>query len=327
MASLIDNPPDFVKTELEGLRQKLDTDIPSKVDNQNILIATWNICHFGRLKKQWGPVSKNRSPKRNLHALRCIAEIISRFDIIAIQEVKPEITALREMMKWLGNDWAFFMTDITRGDPGNNERLAFLFDTSRVKPSGLVCELVVPEKMYGLVPQPANLFQRQFVRTPYAASFFALNREIILTTLHVFYGEEDEPEKREPELKAIANWLSEWAKDSKAFGQNLLALGDFNIDREDDPRYHAFTSTGLKPVPDLINLPRTIFSKEGVPDTQKYYDQIAWFSDEDDKPNFSLTYKGSGRIDFRGMIMRDQSNKSLKYRISDHFPLWVEFGI
>ena len=28
------------------------------------------------------------------------------------------------------------------GDPGNDERLAFLFDTRRVKLSGLACELV-----------------------------------------------------------------------------------------------------------------------------------------------------------------------------------------
>jgi len=327
MASLLDNPPNFVKAELRELEQKLNSDIPSKVHNQNILIATWNICHFGRLSEQWVPVSSNQSPKRNLHALRCIAEIISRFDVVAIQEVKPEITALREMMKWLGEDWAFFMTDITKGDPGNDERLAFVFDTTRVKPSGLVCELVVPEKMNGVVPQPANLFQRQFVRTPYAASFFALNEEIILTTLHVFYGEEDEPERREPELTVIANWLSEWAKDSKAFGQNFLALGDFNIDRNNDPRYRAFTSTGLKPAPDLVNLPRTIFSREGVPDTHKYFDQIAWFLNEDEIPDLNLRYNGSGRIDFRGIIMPDQSNQSLKYRISDHFPLWVEFQL
>jgi hypothetical protein len=29
--------------------------------------------------------------------------------------------------------------------------------------------------------------------------------------------------------------------------QNLIALGDFNIDRQDDPLYQAFTSTGLTP--------------------------------------------------------------------------------
>ena len=327
MASLLDNPPDFVKSELRALKQKLNSEIPPKVQNQNLLIATWNICHFGRLSEQWLPVSSNKSPKRNLHSLRCIAEIVSRFDVIAIQEVKPEITALREMMKWLGKNWAYFMTDITKGDPGNDERLAFVFDATRVKPSGLVCELVVPEIMNGVVPQPANLFQRQFARTPYAASFFASNKEFILTTLHVFFGKENEPEKREPELTAIANWLSDWAKNSKAFGQNFFALGDFNIDRENDPRYRAFTSTGLTPAPDLVNLPRTIFSREGVPDTQKNYDQIAWFVDDNEIPDLNFIYRRAGRIDFREMIMPEVSSRSLKFLISDHFPLWVEFDL
>ena len=245
MASLLDNPSQDAKNELQNLRNYLDSSVPKKDSGKNLLIATWNVCEFGRFLEQWEPASSSQSPKRNLHALLLIAEIISRFDIIAIQEVNPEISALKEVMKWLGDDWAFFMTDVTRGDPGGDERLAFIFNTARAKPSGLVCELVVPEILESASPDPANMFQRQFARTPYAASFSALGEEIILTTLHVFFGKESEPELREPELQAIAGWLADWAKNSKAFGQNLIALGDFNIDREGDPRFEAFTSTGF----------------------------------------------------------------------------------
>ncbi|NIV96580.1 endonuclease, partial [candidate division KSB1 bacterium] len=51
-------------------------------------------------------------------------------------------------------------------------------------------------------------------------------------TLHVIFGKE--AEDRVPELKAIAEWLAEWAKDINAWGHNLIALGDFNIDRKGD---------------------------------------------------------------------------------------------
>jgi hypothetical protein len=34
-----------------------------------------------------------------------------------------------------------------------------------------------------------------------------------------------------------------------------MPLGDFNIDRRDDPLYQAFTSTGLRP-PDALNFIR-----------------------------------------------------------------------
>ena len=76
--------------------------------------------------------------------------------------------------------------------------------------------------------------------------------------LHVLYG--DASADRVPELKAIAEWMADWARDINAYDHNLIALGDFNIDRSGDALYEAFTSTGLTVPGDLLNLPRTIFS-------------------------------------------------------------------
>jgi hypothetical protein len=77
--------------------------------------------------------------------MRCIAEIVKRFDVLAVQEVKGNLKALRHLMKALGKDWGFLLTDITKGDKGNGERLAFIYDKRRVGPSGLAGEIVVPE--------------------------------------------------------------------------------------------------------------------------------------------------------------------------------------
>jgi len=56
-----------------------------------------------------------------------------------------------------------------------------------------------------------------------------------------------------PELKAIAEWLADWAKNINELSNNhnLITLGDFNIDREGDDLYNAFISTGLKVPKDL----------------------------------------------------------------------------
>ena len=54
-----------------------------------------------------------------------------------MQEVRGNLRALRYLLKLLGEDWGFILTDVTKGSQGNDERLAFLFDTGRVKPSGL----------------------------------------------------------------------------------------------------------------------------------------------------------------------------------------------
>jgi endonuclease/exonuclease/phosphatase family metal-dependent hydrolase len=320
--SITDPPPPDVAADLARLRQSLDAAVPPRLAT-NLLVATWNIRAFGSLTREWhsGP---NDTPKRDLASALCIAEIVSRFDVIAVQEVKADLRALRDLLKKLGPAWSFAMTDVTYGDPGNGERLAYLFDTSRVKLSGLACELVVPEDIDTPFATPANAFQRQFVRTPYAVSFLAGDETFVLVTLHVIYGED--AAERVGELAAIAKWLRAWAEQEDDYGHNLICLGDFNIDRKDDPLYAAFTSTGLTPAKDHEGLPRTVFSKPGQPDLDSFYDQIAWFETVKNKPYLTLDYVGGGNFDFRGPILQDLTIQQLSFRISDHFPLWVEFG-
>ena len=146
MPTILSNPPALVQADLNSLSAALDNEIPSKQNNANLLIATWNNRMFSSLTRKWTATS-NDSPKRDLRGLRSICEIISRFDVIAIQEVMGSLRFfLREMMDFLGSDWSFLMTDITLGDAGHNERMAFVFDNRRVQFSGLACELVVPQE-------------------------------------------------------------------------------------------------------------------------------------------------------------------------------------
>ncbi len=318
MPSITDIPPPFVQAELDGLDSNLGQTIPPKHLDHNVLIATWNIRAFGGLTEQWTEVTTG-SPKRNLHALACIAAIIARFDVIAVQEVTGNLKALRHLLKLLGSHWSFILTDVTRGDRGNNERMAFLFDTRKVTLSGLACELVIPEDD----AVSSNAFTRQFARTPYAAAFQTAGHTFILITMHVLYGES--PDDRLPELKAIARWLDEWSKEASAWDHDLILLGDFNIDRMDDPLYRAFTSTGLHTPVDLHAVPRTIFSDPDEPDKAKFYDQIAWFTDENNEPRLSMEYASAGHVDFAELVMRSITNRKLSWRMSDHYPLWVEF--
>ena len=106
--------------------------------------------------------------------------------MVAVQEVRGNLRALRYLLKVLGEHWAFILTDMTLGKDGNHERLAFLFDTRRVQPSGLACELVVPLEQDAGVS--ADSLERQFARTPYAVSFLSSGQTLTLVTLHVDYG-------------------------------------------------------------------------------------------------------------------------------------------
>ena len=323
MPTILDTPPSFIQSDLDALNSALGQKVPRRIIDDNLLIATWNLRAFSSLTEQW-IAGDNDSPKRDLAGLLYICEIIKRFDVIAIQEVKGDLKALRHALKYLGPDWSFIMTDITLGDSGNNERLAFLFDTRRIKLSGLAAELVVPPGWLSEINKDA--LHEQFARTPYAVSFKAGKTTFILVTLHITYA--NVADDRVPELRGIARWMADWAATVNRWDHNLLTMGDFNIDRKDSPLWQAFTSTGLS-VPDALNdVMRTVFSDPSNPELDKFYDQIAWFK-SGDAELIGMEYRSGGSFDFLPYTYTSQGfNKNIiSYRVSDHFPLWVEFGI
>jgi endonuclease/exonuclease/phosphatase family metal-dependent hydrolase len=341
MTNITDPPPTPIRAEIAQLRAALDRDVPAKQLDKNLLIATWNIRGFGGLTRKWesGP---NDSPRRDLHALLCISEIVRRFDVIAVQEVKSNIQALRHLLKALGSDWGLILTDVTKGPAGNAERLAFLFDMRKVQLSGLACEIVIPDERLGRTGARVikeDALDKQFARTPYAVSFRSGRKTFILITLHVLYG--SKAKERTPELKAIAEWLADWATDTNAYGHNLIALGDFNIDRQGDQRWQAFTETGLAAPEEMNGVPRSIFHDPSKPDITKFYDQIAWFWGPDvtskskksgktkGPPKLTMRYVKGGYFDFTKVALKSLklTKTQLSWRISDHYPLWAEFSV
>jgi hypothetical protein len=200
-----------------------------------------------------------------------------------------------------------------------------VFDNRRLQPSGLACELVVPPEWLGKIGQDA--LRRQFARTPYAVSFRRGDATFILVTLHVDYG--GSSVERIPELGGIARWMAAWANRSNTWHHNLIALGDFNIDRRGDALWEAFTSSGLTVPEDLHLVPRSIFADPGNPARDKFYDQIAWFTSASGSIALSMEYSHGGGFDFLPHVYTNTglSKSSISHRISDHYPLWVEFTV
>lgn len=320
MDTIEDILPDDIAKNMAILKEDLDRKIPPKKLEKNLLIATWNIRGFGDITRKWKSDATD-SPKRDLHSLVCIAEIIKRFDVIAIQEVKANLKGLRDVLKVLGNHWSLILTDVNQGDVGNGERMAYLFDTRRVNLSGLACELVVPDEWTKTISK--GMLDKQFVRSPYAVSFRAQNQTFILVTLHILFGKTSSD--RITELKGIAKWLANWADDINAYHQNLIALGDFNIDKRGDLLNDTFISEGLYIPPALQNdkVTRSIF------DETKYYDQIAWFQNSNKKNNLSLEFITGGNYDFINttLMNRNLTKQAISFMMSDHYPLWAEFKL
>lgn len=321
------DPPAATKEELTALRRHLSREIAKKAE-RNLLIATWNIREFGGLTEKWR-ASSTDSPKRDLHSMACIAEIVSRFDVVAIQEAQKGLEALRHLLELLGDDYTVILTDPTEDDFGDDERLAFVFDRSRLDADGLACELVIPLNWRRKSAATRNTLDRQFARTPYAVSFRRREAILTLVTLHVYWGSKSAQgvAERARELDAIAAWLRDWARDPDSWDQNLICLGDFNIDRRGSTLWQAFTSSGLT-VPEKLESPRMVAGKP----LEHFYDQIAWFTENEDGTSalLSLDYVDqAGMFDWTKTVLADSglTSQQKSFRISDHYPLWVEFEV
>jgi hypothetical protein len=306
-----DYPP-AVCADIVRLRRRLDrAGVPARRTDYNLVIGTWNVRHFGRVHPAWD--ENPGSPKRNLRGLAYLAEVVRRFDVLAVQEIKRDTSGLRLLVdEFLGPDWGVVVSDVAGGEMGNSERLGYLYDRRRVTPSGLAGEIVLPPTADG---DPTE----QFDRTPYVVGFRAAAERFTLLTAHIRYG--DVPAARRPELERLATYTATQIRDRARFAgaeeTNLIVLGDFNIDarRTDDPLFAAFVASGLMVPPALRDVKTTYGT------TPKHYDQIAWFMGGLDL----LTDGRAGVVDFAGAVYRELTPRQMTDRVSDHFPLWAEF--
>lgn len=320
---ILDDPPVEVAAELVALTAELDRVIPAKVLDRNFLLGTWNIRYFKDAINLWSQAEVRRRGPKDLHALRCVAEIISRFDVIAIQEVMGGAGALREVMRVLGPHWSVVLTDVNQGPVGNNERLALLFDTRTVLPSGLACELVMSEDYL------ERTGARQFARSPYAVGFrIRGGGSITVVTMHAYYGSHfgDKLERRLSEITAFAEWLRKWAYTGGEWAQNVVAAGDFNVVAAGDTTHQALTSTGLQIPEDLLGVRQQV--RVGGSGNRQYQ-LMAWFVEEDGSDCLPVRYLRGGSFDYTGIALADRGLESWQYSsaMSDHLPLWAEFSL
>ncbi len=89
------------------------------------MVGTWNIRALGDLTGKWLAGPKD-SPNRDWHSIACLAEVICRFDVVAVQESRRNPAALKRLLASLGPDWRVIISDATEGAAGNGERIAFL---------------------------------------------------------------------------------------------------------------------------------------------------------------------------------------------------------
>jgi Endonuclease/Exonuclease/phosphatase family len=396
-----------------------------KATDKSVRIATWNLREFGGTK----------SGGRGHETLCYIAEIIAHFDVVALQEVRGNLTALRELLALLGPDWEHIATDVTDGDAGNGERMVFLFNRNKAHFTNIAGELTLPDGAKitasfgervtlkdGLrlsLPPGTNLGSefdarlkpkaggkhaldrdleialpsgcslalpdgcslavvkntevqrvgtgkakvaippspirgeayrlrlpggsiddsfKQFARTPYLVSMQSGWLKINLCTVHIYFGDSEDPklmEQRRSEIQALTDMMGQRARDDLKDDPKspvlTALLGDFNIMNHDHPTMKALENSGFQ-VPDALKaIPGSNVEKD------KAYDQIAFWEPTRAREYVKVEVIGAGVFDFFEHVYRgdeaqtylpgetDRKYKDWRtYKMSDHLPMWVE---
>lgn len=306
---------------LIALRAQLDREIPEKTARNSLLLATWNIRAFGK-------------DSRTKESLYYIAEILSRFDLIAIQEVRDQRQELEKVVSILGKNWSHIATDTTEGAPGNGECIAFLYDTNKVTFKNMAGEIVLPKD--GLIDE------LQFARTPFCVSFQAGWFKFNIATVHIYYGSGKEGlARREKEIASLAKFLTKRAAKEDT---NYVVLGDFNIPKVDDRYMTALEENGF-------HIPSPIKEHPTDLGETNHYDQIAFnLHLSDTMQIFDENIQHSGSFNFTKTVynendyeayvplmdakqvakgnVQDYFRKTWRtFQMSDHLPLWVELKV
>ena len=242
--------------------------------------------------------------------------------MVSLQEIDRRLESLRALLEIMGPEWGYFITDITEGTLGSNERFAILHYQPRVSFEHISGEVVLPDDLL--------IDGRQFARKPLLAGFRAADFRFRMCAAHIHYGSGN-PKPGIRECETLARFLKRVAGRD---GENIILAGNFNILRADSPAVQAFRKQGFAVPPEHLH-PTSAYRPDG------FYDMIG------------LLVTGSEAVDFGRSgsflpldhVLRESDidaytsahpGESLRQtgafkrwrtkQLSDHLPLWVELN-
>jgi endonuclease/exonuclease/phosphatase family metal-dependent hydrolase len=326
---------------LDSLRKDLISSIPARQYESNLLIATWALRQFG---------NPARVPVDHAESLFYMAEVISSFDLVALQEVDRDLSRLRNLLEILGPDWNVMVSETAPGMIGNRERFAILYYEPRVEFRSFSGQVILPPERG---PRGQGVPAQQFARPPLLATFRSGNYEFQVCTAHIIFGggRPDDTKVRLAEVQKLGDYLR---MRSRYENSDLFLLGDFQMGTRESPIVDAMRENGIQ-IPEEVLHP-TNLKKD------RYYDLIGYTSPRQgtfplgtNTPRtgtynlFECAYQDEQYRDYASdpafkkfspsaqtvSSTREEKDRSLlrrfstwkTYLISDHLPLWAELDI
>ncbi len=250
---------------------------------QTIIIASFNIRIYS-----------NNS--RDDEELNYIADVLQKYDLIAIQELRDEEVLQRtvDILKARGKEYGYEISEPV--GRGVKERYAFLYRKDKIN-------TISQGKIY---PEQND----EFIREPFYATFKAGNFDFTLVTIHVLYG--SSKTDRRPEIRELAKVYNK-VQDEDPTEQDIIIMGDFNFSPDDKGFDNLKT---INTMTFLIEPP----NKTTVTDTS-LYDNF-WFQNE-----YLTEYNQNSGIDMFDETMFNNDDTKAKLAVSDHRPIWAMFNI
>lgn len=323
---------------LQRLRAKLKQQLPERTNRSSLLLSTWNLREFS--------AATNRLEETYWY----IGEIISSFDLIAVQEIGNDMSALKRIMDVLGYKYDYIVTDTPNAE-GGNERIAFIFNIGKVRFKNIAGEVMLDSKERKTFALPDG-----FARPPFVVAFQASWFKFNLCSVHIYYGSEKKNAagekdniRRQREIAAIASKLNKRAKKEDV---TYVLLGDFNVEEKGDGFYNALVGTKKDKTGFFIHPKKDMLLTNSK--QNKAFDQIAFnmqnitlkdldIEAENDKVKTGVVNFYEAVFNDEGYykpvaqkLYKDKGKKMPKtwkfetwrtFQMSDHLPLWIEMTI
>jgi deoxyribonuclease-1-like protein len=261
--------------------------LPTRVQ-ETILIASFNIQAFGesKMNDRW--------------VMERLSEVIRRFDIVAIQEIRSKdqglMPALMSYVNAAGGRYDFLLGP-RLGDTSSKEQYAYVYDSTRII-TGPDCTYTLNDDINVLHREP--LIGRFWVRTNRTSQPWTFS----LVNLHT------DPDVAIQELEAMGGILASIRQfeATTAREDDVILLGDLNAgpDRLTSIRQRS----GMQPV-----IVREATNVRGT----EIYDNLVF------DPSATSEYTANCGVlkltEFFGISMQEA------LRLSDHNPVWAEFVV
>jgi endonuclease/exonuclease/phosphatase family metal-dependent hydrolase len=229
--------------------------------------------------------------------MQVLAEVVRRFDLVAIQEIRSvDDTIMPQFVAWINSTGVSydFVIGPRLGRSNSKEQYAFVFDTTRIE--------VDPRSIY-TVPDPQDLLHREPMAARFRARGVPPSQAFTFTLVNIH----TDPDETSTELDALAQ-VFVGVQQNGVGEDDVILLGDLNVDENR--------------MGDLGRLPGIAWVVSGVPTNTrgtKTYDNIVF--------DRRTTIEFTGRWGVLDLMREFSLTMEQALEVSDHLPVWAEFSV